>query len=1143
MFHKKLFLLLIITISLLISKVSTAKFLKKQLKDIDLITNPKLVQFNATPGISFVESGLMENLGEIDTGDEDEKTKEAQRLIRALFHRLPSGYVPSTGASKISFFLHPELIGSLLGTHSRQEEITEEEKKSLTGDISSRFLSDTKVHEKLEENRLQYCVLGDAIKKLENERSGIVGKLREQEEELRDSKRRHRQLLKRSNPFSSFAEREKASILASIDNSEESLKIKNKEIKNKKKGQRFVQPFSEKSLYACDKTKLTSDYYYKNRDKLKLFDELNYLSELLVGEQNLLVIKTMLGLLWWKVTGKVDYLSYYKEMGVKFKKSEDWPKKWLKSEWEEGELSEEITESNFKKGNSNPFFYYKLVSDKPQQTLLKQGYVNENGKNWADCGATSLRNFIRLISVEYKGGGVEYNHAWLKKLGASEKVVSFFKEFNTHDSQLKQDARDKWGLITCNTKSTYRKTFGNDKCEIDAGSENMLKVVQALLFKNDKNGVPDSWNEVENRIKTQNNSFKLERKRLDKNGLGSIEFVVDKQTYKWNFHIGHFFIKRLPGEYDELEKGKFADISDLKSLEKIFDEIDNWTDINFLNKLFRLELNKMNPFQIKNKYIISRLDETDKDAKSAFFMDFSGDEEIVKIISEINSNQTHIIQFLVKKISSNPDAINRLVRKLLSKSEMEAAKVAAALEYATVLRFNRGKLRYMDVLVRGLNKNTVLEKLTLVNENVNLQLGLYRNTVLEEPNLSIGKIDTEKITALIKALKNNKAISEIILRNVSINDSTATALARVLAQNSNLTMLNLEKNSIGDEGAIALARVLAQNSNLTTLNLEKNSIGDEGAIALAEALINSSLSVMQLNENKIGNNGAIALFKILGSVNEIELESNFIGDEAAIELARYNSKDIGKVVLLSNPIGDSGSKALIKSLKNDEYSGELALSPRTMTSSGIEDLIRFNIRNRVALKLTVFPIGVKEANVIAKIIKSNANLKEVSLMYCEMGDEAAMVLAEVLATNKKLESFDLSENAIGAVGAKAIATHLKGNISLKQLYLGKNNIGDEGVKSVAEALENNLNLSGLILGGNNITDVGAKALATALKKLKELSGLDLSDNLISYEGAKSVVNAMWHGQINLAGNSKLTDSDKENLRKLNFEIGIQYRIR
>ena len=68
MFHKKLFLLIIITISLFISRVSTAKFLKKQLKDIDLITNPKLVQFNATPGISFVESGLLENYENIDAG-------------------------------------------------------------------------------------------------------------------------------------------------------------------------------------------------------------------------------------------------------------------------------------------------------------------------------------------------------------------------------------------------------------------------------------------------------------------------------------------------------------------------------------------------------------------------------------------------------------------------------------------------------------------------------------------------------------------------------------------------------------------------------------------------------------------------------------------------------------------------------------------------------------------------------------------------------------------------------------------------------------------------------------------------------------------------------------------------------------------
>src|SRR5262245_17008460 len=94
---------------------SAAKIHPLQLPGIDRFPPASsLYYLNPVNGISMAESPLLANLGEVEIRGVEVATLDARTLLSRLFHRLPGGYLPSTGSFKLAFYLHPELIGKLV---------------------------------------------------------------------------------------------------------------------------------------------------------------------------------------------------------------------------------------------------------------------------------------------------------------------------------------------------------------------------------------------------------------------------------------------------------------------------------------------------------------------------------------------------------------------------------------------------------------------------------------------------------------------------------------------------------------------------------------------------------------------------------------------------------------------------------------------------------------------------------------------------------------------------------------------------------------------------------------------------------------------------------------------------------------------
>ena len=114
---------------------------------------------NPIHGIVFSESDLLAHIGELEHDNDTPQIKVARKLIRSLFHRLPSGYVPSCIPTKIAFFLGPRQIGNLVGEYMGKPDSLNGGNASFYTHYRNKLLvEDSGVKEKLRFQHRLYCI-------------------------------------------------------------------------------------------------------------------------------------------------------------------------------------------------------------------------------------------------------------------------------------------------------------------------------------------------------------------------------------------------------------------------------------------------------------------------------------------------------------------------------------------------------------------------------------------------------------------------------------------------------------------------------------------------------------------------------------------------------------------------------------------------------------------------------------------------------------------------------------------------------------------------------------------------------------------------------------------------------------------------
>ncbi len=441
---------------------------------------------NPLHGVVFSESGLLENLGEVEHDDDTDAVKFSHIIIKTLFHRLPSGYVPSDAPNKVAYYLHPKLIGQLLGEYQVGRSLPAKAKGgAYDAIIKELFLADSLVAKKLRSEQAVFCRASDG----------------------------------------------------GLNNS----------------------PFTQKKrTQLCNGRKAKEgdlEYMWLAsvlKDDLRRFFRM-FLS---ANHSNPLVARAMLALLWHKVTSKADFAAYYEGLST----AKGWKGTFLPpANWEamplESPASRGGADADGSVDRTTPAGAAALRAlhaeqrDKllllqlgNEQTLVKQAWAHYKSGSWPDCGASSLRNFIRIVFAKQDKRGMEYDVEAMKKAGLAGSVLEHFRQFNTHDSQLKQDARDDWGTRTCGlSKVEYDMDIEGTWCEIRPGADNMLQTLKALLVNNSKQKAPTNWPELFARLP----GARLLDENINSDGVGSLNFKVGPFEYRWNFLVDHFYVQRF----------------------------------------------------------------------------------------------------------------------------------------------------------------------------------------------------------------------------------------------------------------------------------------------------------------------------------------------------------------------------------------------------------------------------------------------------------------------------------------------------------------------------------------------------------------------------------------------------------------------
>lgn len=190
--------------------------------------------------------------------------------------------------------------------------------------------------------------------------------------------------------------------------------------------------------------------------------------------------------------------------------------------------------------------------------------------NYADCGSSALRTFLRLWLTQEDTES--YDIQKLIDNDATENLITFFTKFNNDDAQVSKDAteifgqklnaRDAWIFVvsSLSPEIIYNKTCNLKdgsclQCELKARIPNIRKTIQTLLPKMD-----------------DYKSFEFDKNPDDNNGkdylfvrdfyysdtdenFGTVELVSGKHgTFIWTFVDGHTYMdKEIESEVEEFE--------------------------------------------------------------------------------------------------------------------------------------------------------------------------------------------------------------------------------------------------------------------------------------------------------------------------------------------------------------------------------------------------------------------------------------------------------------------------------------------------------------------------------------------------------------------------------------------------------------
>ncbi len=298
-----------------------------------------------------------------------------------------------------------------------------------------------------------------------------------------------------------------------------------------------------------------------------------------------LVEQTLLAFFWKKGNGKEDFVHLLEGLHRIHPKvvnksellaDEEAQDHFLKSEYQASEFNPESLQDSKKAAkelseNIEKMAFY-VAQDQLSQTfppVISYGSAKHSSlgdATYADCGETSLRNFLNIALFNPKTGrfDVEILKEMSKKnpeLSIHPAVITYYTNHPDPGLASSQEARDAWSeTVASNHEGVdyLRPRDGFRQCEINAGIDNTMSVLTNLLYHNKK---PNPLMNAKLRKEKLNilcntlarDDFKLSCKPAQKEENGDIPNTnIDVQlsvgrlpSFIWQFQPGHFALQEI----------------------------------------------------------------------------------------------------------------------------------------------------------------------------------------------------------------------------------------------------------------------------------------------------------------------------------------------------------------------------------------------------------------------------------------------------------------------------------------------------------------------------------------------------------------------------------------------------------------------
>jgi len=393
--------------------------------------------------------------------------------------------------------------------------------------------------------------------------------------------------------------------------------------------------------------------------------------------------------------------------------------------------------------------------------------------------------------------------------------------------------------------------------------------------------------------------------------------------------------------------------------------------------------------------------------------------------------------------------------------------------------------------------------------------------------------------SIAKMILTHKNLSEINLKNVSLNDSQAKDIADSLMRAKGLEILNLSSNtSLKPAGLTSVIYNLAFSPKLYYLDISRIPITSDFS-NLVEAIykllrISASLEVLNLSYcGSLNCNLPEQFFVALGEVRTLKkLDLSFSGSlnsTACTNLGKaiaFNAKKFGSlehINLDGNVISSYHNLTLmyegmhISDADHESWYGD---ANKVSKMSG-KDFAKTYYNNLKSLQVNGCALATnfdvhswkKQYNPqdppFVKLIARSKELTNLQLARTNFSYKDADILALALDPTRaefcsKVRILNLSRNNLGKEGVKTLATIFEKNNIIEVLDISHNQLGVAGAISLAQALTNNKSLKYLNLFSNKIDVDGARAFEKTLKTNTSLEYIDFGHNRLRGEGLNAI---------------------------------------